>query len=243
MRVLGIDTHGPFGGAALLDGDELVAEVFLSVKATHSEQLLPNIESLLAAAPASPVAKPVDAIAVAVGPGSFTGLRIGVVTAKSLAYAWNVPVVGVSTLEALAFQTRPVAQVQVGMVSSRRERLFAGAFRYSLDAPSESYAPPTAVVEPGHYVIDEFLRAVAEVGEPVVCAGDAVRGFAAKIESYLGERWIRLPVTWERLHSVTIAEVGRRRIEAGEHTDPFALAPEYLRKSEAEIRWQSKFKS
>src|SRR5690625_3200471 len=113
MRVLGIDTHGNVGGAALLAKGQLLAQVHLSVRATHSEQVLPSIELVLAEAmERAREEPPVDAIAVASGPGSFTGLRIGVVTAKSLAYAWKVPVIGVNTLEALAFQTRSVAPLQ-----------------------------------------------------------------------------------------------------------------------------------
>lgn len=244
MRVLGIDTHGSVGGAALVADGELLSQVHVSVRATHSEQLLPTIELVLAEAMAYSKGKPpVDAIAVAVGPGSFTGLRIGVVTAKSLAYAWNVPVVGVGTLEALAFQTRRAAPLQVAMVASRRDMLFAGGYTYPNSARDDVYTPPQRVIEPGHYIIDDLLHAVDEAGLDVVCVGDAVLGFEERIKERLGARWISLPPTWQKLHSGTIAHLGGLLLEAGQGNSPFELVPEYLRKAEAEIRWQSKFKS
>lgn len=244
MKILGIDTHGPVGGAALVAGGQLLSQVHLSVRATHSEQLLPTIELVLAEAMARRDGRPpVDAIAVAVGPGSFTGLRIGVVTAKSLAYAWNVPVVGVSTLEALAYQTRRAASLQVAMVASRREVLFAGGYTYPDDARDDVYTPPRTVIEPGHYRIDELLAAVDAADMPVVCAGDAAVAFQERIEARLGARLVSVPPTWLRLHSGTVAHLGALLLAAGRASSPFELVPEYLRKAEAEIRWQSKFKS
>lgn len=240
MRVLGIDTHGPFGGAAVWCDGEAVAELLLSVRATHSEQLLPAIEAVLTLAGAAHGAPPVDAVAVAVGPGSYTGLRIGVVTAKSLAYAWRVPVVGVSTLEALALQNYGVAPVLVGMVSSRGDRLFAAAYRYATPPAADRYVAPVPLVAPGHYTIREFLQAVAALGEPAACAGDAVCGFEEEIRAQLGNRWVQLPAAWTRLRSATVASLGALLLASGRAADPFTLAPEYLRMSEAEIRWQSR---
>lgn len=227
----------------MADG-ELLSQVHISVRATHSEQLLPTVELVLAEARHARDGKaPVDAIAVAVGPGSFTGLRIGVVTAKSLAYAWNVPVVGVGTLEALAYQTRHAAPLQVAMVASRRDMLFAGGYSYPDDAGDDRYTPPRADIEPGHYVIDELLQAVDKADMPVVCVGEAALTFEERIKEKLGKRLVTLPPTWRKLHSGTIAHLGALLLEAGKASSPFELVPDYLRKAEAEIRWQSKFKS
>lgn len=238
MRVLGIDTHGPIGGAALIADGALLSQVLLSVRATHSEQLLPSIQSVLAGVPEAD--RQVDAISVALGPGSFTGLRIGVVTAKSLAYAWNIPLIGVNTLEAIAYQSRCVGPIQVGMVSSRRDRVFAGAYRL---AAAPAYVPVEPVIEPGHYQAEAFIEAVAQLGERVVLAGDAVAAFRELIERYMGEQAIAIPPVWERLHAASIAHLGEILLERGQECEPHALVPEYLRKAEAEIRWETKFKS
>lgn len=244
MRILGIDTHGPIGGAALVIDGELESQVLLNVRATHSEQLLPTVELVLADvvrdAQGGP---PIDAVAVAVGPGSFTGLRIGVVTAKSLAYAWSIPLIGVGTLEALAFQTQRVAPLQVAMVSSRRDRLFAAGYRYPHHDDLNVYTPPEEVIPAGHYVIDKLLGAVAETGLEAVFIGDAARTFDHQIAEHVGERRVSLPPTWQTLHSATIAHLGGLLLQAGHTSAPFEMVPEYLRKAEAEIRWQSKFKS
>lgn len=244
MRVLGIDTHGPIGGAALLVDGAVVSELLLSVRAAHSEQLLPTIQSVLNGAPSAPEgAHLVDAIAVAVGPGSFTGLRIGVVTAKTLAYAWNVPLVGVNTLEALAYQSRCAAPVQVAMVSSRRDRVFAAAYRLDQFAVLESYRPPDIIIEPGHYGATEFIYALRELDERIVVAGDAVETFRDAISRNLADRMVPVPPTWERLHGSSIAHLGGMLLAAGQGSMPHELIPEYMRKSEAEIRWESKHKS
>lgn len=245
MRILGIDTHGSTGGAALITDGELTAEMLLNVQATHSEQLLPTIEAVLAGAASgnNTTSPPVDAVAVSTGPGSFTGLRIGVVTAKALAYAWNLPLIGVNTLEALAYQVRPAAPVQVGMVSSRRDRVFAAAYRMPEEGSPDAYVQPPVVVSPGHYNAAEFIHTVAKLGESVAAAGEAVSTFRELLAAELGSRLVPLPPVWERLHPASIAILGGFLLAAGTVSDPHALVPEYFRKSEAEIRWESKHKS
>lgn len=239
MKILGIDTHGPTGGASLVVDGEVFADVLLNVQAAHSEQLLSVVEDVLASSPQS-AQPPVDGIAVAVGPGSFTGLRIGVVTGKTLAYAWQVPVVGVNTLEALAYQNAFTAPIQLAMVSYRRQHVFAGAFRsssFTVDEPALQ-----VVLPPGHYRVEDVLSQAAAWGEDVACAGDAVAALRSEIREALEARYVRLAPSWERLHSSAIALYGQHQLANNKHEDVFKLVPQYMRRSEAEIRWESKSK-
>lgn len=237
MKVLGIDTHGSVGGAALCDHGHVVAQVMHNVQATHSEQLLPAVAAVLG--DRANGSAPVDAVAVASGPGSFTGLRIGVTTAKTLAYSWNVPLVGVHTLQALAYQTQSAAPLQAVMVTSRRDLVFAAVYERADDGA----ALPQPVMEPGHYDIQAFLQAVQQLDERLVFAGDAVARWAVILNEQCGRLRVPLPAVWERLHSATVAAVGQRLLAAGEAADVRTMVPDYLRRPEAEVRWQSKQRS
>lgn len=263
MRVLGIDTHSSLGGAAIISNAGILGQILLNVEGAHSEHLPEAIRRLVQTVPAvenptpsaklkarsilqppergdmpSHTAPPIDGIAVARGPGSFTGLRIGVTTAKALAYAWNLPVVGVSTLEALAYQLHHVAPVQAAMLNARRNRVFGAVYRLESEAP--------VVVQPDVYPLDDFLaKAQAALGadDTIVVGGDAVQLFEAEIAAAWGERWARVSPLWTRLHSVSVALLGARMLAEGKRDDPFTLTPDYLRKTEAERTWESRYRS
>ena len=136
MYVLGIDTSTMTGGVALLRDDELVGESVLNIRTTHSERLLPALEGLLGQGGLD--VKQLGLLSVVTGPGSFTGLRIGVATAKGLSYALGIPTVGVTTLEAYGWQFRFFPGVVLALVDARRENVFWQAFRVgmALNEPS-----------------------------------------------------------------------------------------------------------
>lgn len=265
MRVLGIDTHSSLGGAAIVSDTGILGQILLNVEGAHSEHLPEAIQRLVQTVPQeenkAPSAKlkargtsksadaeqgdmpsnsvpPIDGIAVAQGPGSFTGLRIGVTTAKALAYAWNLPVVGVSTLEALAFQLHHVAPVQAAMLNARRNRVFGAIYRFGSEEPT--------VIQPDIYPLDDFLAAAQanlHADEAIVAGGDGVQLFEAEIAAAWGDRWARVSPLWVRLHSASVALVGARMLAEGKRDDPFTLTPNYLRKTEAERTWESRSRS
>lgn len=245
MRVLAIDTHGPVGGIAVVSKGRLLVQVMHSVLATHSEQLMPALQQALLAVgepgDGPPSRTGVGGIAVAIGPGSYTGLRIGVTTAKTLAYAWGVPLVGIGTLEAMAFQAAGVASLQGALISARRGRVYAALYRQ----PAAGARPvrPVAVLEPDIYRFEAFLDALVAVGEPCTLVGDGVDEFAKPLAAALADRWVRPLSLWERLHPASLGLLGEQLLQAGQADDPAALVPEYLRKSEAELRWESRSNS
>lgn len=246
MKVLGIDTHGAVGGVALIDDDTLVGQILFRADASTDERLAESIAHLLrlregvwpaTAHPLRAGTPAVDGIAVSSGPGSYTGLRIGVTTAKVLAHAWGVPLVGVGTLRALAYQLRWVAPVQATLLHARRDRVFAGVYR------GENGAEPQEVVPPGIFTFDEYVRRLTELilpGERVVACGDGAIVFDEALDAALGEARVRIPAHWVHLHGASVAALGREDIAAGRRDDPFTLTPNYLKKTEAELRWESR---
>ena len=161
MRIIGIDTSTAAGGVALAESGRLVAEYTLQLTATHSERLMPALQQVMA--DAGWEGSSVDAIAVVLGPGSFTGLRIGVATAKALAYTWQIPVVGVSALTALAWQVGWAGQVVVPMVDARRQTVYTQVFTglgsgEPTDSPADPSPGPQPLGEPGQVAVKDLME-------------------------------------------------------------------------------------
>jgi tRNA threonylcarbamoyladenosine biosynthesis protein TsaB len=227
MRVLAVETSTLTGATALVEGDTVVAECRLSIAITHSERLLPALDHLLTVAGLT--LSDVDAYAVAVGPGSFTGLRIGLSTVKSLAFATRKPLAGVPTLDALAwslpFSVHPVCPIldaKKGEVYSALYRTDAGRLERLWDARAIA---PEALAE----------ALAREVRGPVVFLGDGVTPFAPVLRRLLGEAARFAPPAQRVPSAVTVADLARAALERGESADPAGLVPLYLRRSEAEL--------
>ena len=127
MKILGIDTSTPIGSVALIDGDTLAAEHTLNIVQAHSSRLMPAIDTVLKWSDVT--ADDLDGCAVGIGPGSFTGIRIGVATIKSLCYALDKPIVGVSTLEAVAYNLRWTNGTICPLLDARRSEIYGAIFQ------------------------------------------------------------------------------------------------------------------
>jgi len=217
MRVLAVETSSLAGGVALLEGERLVAEYVLDVSITHSERLMAAVDRVLA--DARWPARQLGGLAVAIGPGSFTGLRIAVSTVKGLALALDLPVAAVPTLDAMAaalpwaaLPVCPVLDARKGEVYTSRYRWDGGAMRREWDYLALS---PEALAE--------------RLDEPAILAGDG----AAAIRSPHA-RWLPAP---QRLPSpACVGVLGLERLRRGDTVAAAALAPLYLRPSEAELK-------
>jgi tRNA threonylcarbamoyladenosine biosynthesis protein TsaB len=217
MRVLAIETSTLAGGVALLDGDRLVAEYVLDVSVTHSERLMSAVDRVLSDARWS--VEDVQAIAVAVGPGSFTGLRIAVSTAKGLALARGLAVVAVPTLDALAARV-PWARLPVcPVLDARKGEVYACRYRWDGEAMRREW---------------EYLALAPEalagrLDEPTLLLGDGapavVSPHARRVAPALGTP-----------SPAAVGVLGLARLRRGESVAPAALAPLYLRPSEAELK-------
>ncbi len=217
MRVLAVETSTLAGGVALLDGERLRGEYVLDVAATHSERLLPAIERLLADAGYAP--RDLTGLAVAVGPGSFTGLRIGLSTVKGLALALGVPVAAVPTLDAMAaalpFAALPVCPV----LDARKGEVYACRYRWD----------GTAMRREWDYLALSPAALAARLDEPVILLGDGAPAIASP--------HARLAPPHRRLPSpAAVGVLGQARLAAGDTVPAAELSPIYLRPSEAELK-------
>ena len=128
MKILGIDTSGLVGTVAIADGDLLTAQFSIQYKTTHSEILMPMLEDI--SKKINLDLKTIDAIAIAKGPGSFTGLRIGSATVKGLALALNKPVIAVPTVDALAYNLYGNEKIICPMMDARRNQVYTGIYTF-----------------------------------------------------------------------------------------------------------------
>ncbi|MBI2914650.1 MAG: tRNA (adenosine(37)-N6)-threonylcarbamoyltransferase complex dimerization subunit type 1 TsaB [Firmicutes bacterium] len=229
VRVVGIETALPVGGIALADGGKVA--VHCPVPAERcSESLLAELAGALESAGWGP--ESLDGVAVSIGPGSFTGLRVGMAAAKSLAWARGIPIAGVGTMEALAFAAPSSAQLICTLVPARPGEVYAALFRR--ESTLEMVHPPRPVA-PGQ--VAELLPA----GEGEVwLVGDGAEACRPHLPRDPGLQSIRVCPLREAGAAAGVALLGSRRLARGEADDPASLAPVYLKKSEAEIRWQNR---
>jgi len=224
MLVLGIETSTTQGGVAIIGEDRVLCECVLNVEITHSERLLPAIDRALADARISLEA--LGGIAASIGPGSFTGLRIGLSTVKGLAYATGLPVVGVPTLEAMAWSL-PAARWQVcPVLDARKQEVYAALFRHEQEGIVRVMDDTALAPE----ALCDLIR------RPTLFIGGGVEAYGALFRERLGERMLIPPLASRGARPACVAELGRARLLRGERDEPDSLVPRYLRPSEAELR-------
>ncbi len=225
MKILAIDTSGGSLSAALLDDDRLQAEYLVNHGLTHSQRLMPLVNTMLGSC-GVPLAE-IDAFAAAKGPGSFTGLRIGVASVKALGFAENKPVMGVNTLEALCYNLPGAGGVICPMLDARNRQAFAAVYRWTDGAPEEVLPPQAMAVEALCDVLKEYH-------EPVLLLGDGAAVYEETLAETLGSAAQFAPPHLLLPRASSVAWAAKRALEAGEMSDGKLLKPEYLRKSQAE---------
>ena len=222
MLVLAVDTTSAHGSLALLDDHALRgAMAFRSAQPRHAETLLPSVDYLLARLEAK--LDDVEGFAVAVGPGSFTGLRIGIAAVEGLAYTLERPVVGVSTLDATAFRYRHRRGLLVALIEAYRGEVYGASYRS--DGESIEQASEPTCMPP-----KDFLDALAEL--PDLVAGSATVRYRDILDAHLPEN---VTVAEPSLFiAEEIARLGTRKLEAGERAPLGGLDAFYIRPSGGE---------
>lgn len=229
MRVLALDTSAELGSVALVADDRPLAELALRVRARHGEVLLPHVARVLDAAGLA--RGDVDLFAVGLGPGSFTGARIAVATAKGLAFALDRPLVGVSSLRALA-RAAPTAEVVAPVVEAYRGEVYAALFAPGAAGALEerlapTHGPPDAVAR--------ALRGAAGPGRVVTLVGDGLPRHRDALRDGLGGPLRALGPEHAAPRAVHVAIEARRVFEARGADDLDALEPAYLRDADAKV--------
>ncbi len=225
MRILAIETVGTTGSLAALEDDRLLAERTLDSARRSAQTLAPGIAALLDAAGWRP--GDVELVAVASGPGSFTGLRIGVTTAKVFAYATKAQVIGVNTLAAIAARAPVDAERFSVVLGAERGELFVADFARAADG-RQSGQETTRVMS-----ADAWLAALSP---GAIVTGPAL----AKLRERLPAHLTALdPALWHPT-AAAVGHLGWQQYQAGRRDDVFELVPQYFRRTAAEEQWDRK---
>ncbi|HSA94933.1 MAG TPA: tRNA (adenosine(37)-N6)-threonylcarbamoyltransferase complex dimerization subunit type 1 TsaB [Acidobacteriota bacterium] len=223
MLVLAIDTTTPSGSVALLEDEALLGEVDVESAATHSARLLRAVDFLLGAHGRD--IKDVEAFAVAAGPGSFTGIRIGLGAAKALAFASGKPVAPVSTLVALATKlTADGTRLAAPLLDAKKGEIYAALFEAGRSGLKE-------IIPQGAYGPDEFFARLP-ARRVIAFAGSGVAAYRAKLLPYVRDK-ARFPRRTPFI-AAEVGRIGRSLVLEGRAVGAAALEPIYFRRSQAE---------
>lgn len=232
MYVLGIESATPVAGVAVVQRGRVLADRLINNRKTHSGHLLPMIKAVIDEAGIRPA--DIGGIAVSSGPGSFTGLRIGMTTAKTLAQVWKVPVVGVSTLDALAHPLTGLVNLVCPVLNARKNEVYTAVYDGACGTLINLTGPRALKpVELASLLGQWQERAITFLGDGVGEYRECITELVGD-RAYFAQGAVSLP------RGSSVADLGGIRLEKGEGTDPLSLLPDYVRLSEAEVKWQQK---
>lgn len=231
MNILAIDTSTLVMGVAVLDNERVLGEVTTNMRKDHSVRLMPTVARLLEEL-RIPVSD-LDLIAVASGPGSYTGVRIGVTTAKTIAWSRNLPLIGISSLAVLAMNGMRFNGKIAPLFDARRDRVYTGLFQGTESGEVRTVRNERVIP------LDEWLEALKEEG-PVLFLGDDVHTFRQRIGEALGKNAFFgfAPENVPRASCLGRLALARWKRE-GKGEGP-AFTPSYLQLAEAEAKWLSR---
>ena len=225
MKILALDSSGIVASVAIVEDNTLLAEYTVNYKKTHSQTLLPMLDEVAKMTELD--LSTIDAIAVAAGPGSFTGLRIGSATAKGLALALKKPLVAVPTVEALAYNLYDTNGLICPIMDARRNQVYTGIYRF------ENHKLVTLEDQMAVSITD-LLDKLNERGEPVTFLGDGVPVFEKTIGENLKVPHTFAPAHVNKLRAAAVAALGEIYYREGKLQSAAEHTPEYLRVSQAE---------
>ena len=229
MRILAIDSSAGPASAAILEDGALLGESYVRIPQTHSQTLLPMVEQLLNTTGLTP--QDFDAMAVSAGPGSFTGVRIGVACVKGLAFPTNTPCCGVSTLEAIAWGGIAYeGSLLCAVMDARVKQVYNALFEVR-------DGQPVRLCEDRALSLAQLGEELAGQGERVLLLGDGAPLCYKEFASW-GARLAPETARWQRASSVALA--ARRMLEEGKVVSPGELVPSYLRLPQAERELRKK---
>lgn len=226
MQVIALETATMVGSIAIVDDERVISELTLNIKATHSKKLMTAMSHILEDAALS--LDDMDGIAVSIGPGSFTGLRIGLSAAKGLSYASGKPLIGIPTLDALASNLAFSRYLVCPILDARRGEVYTALYRAEGQSPEkvmgEMAVTPTSLTE--------------MIKEKTIFLGDGVAPYGEFLKERLGDLYLEPPMPLRLPRASNVAILALERLKSGDMDDPFALVPRYVRKSEAELKWK-----
>lgn len=233
MKILGLDSSGIVASVAVVEDDVLIAEYTVNYKKTHSQTLLPMLDEIVKMTELD--LNSVDAIAVAAGPGSFTGLRIGSATAKGLGLALKKPLVAIPTVEGLAYNLYDTQGIICPIMDARRKQVYTGIYRFEdhrLRVLEDQMAVP----------MEELISKLNKLGQPVTFLGDGVPVFGEIIRQELAVPFAFAPAHVNKQRAAAVAALGLEYYREGKTQTAMEHVPDYLRVSQAERERAEKLK-
>lgn len=234
MKILSLDSSGQVASVAILEDGIIRAEYTTDYKKTHSQTLMPMLDEICKMTELD--LKTIDAIAVAAGPGSFTGLRIGAATAKGLGLALNLPIIEVPTLEGLAFNLWGSSAVICPIMDARRNQVYTGL--YTFNKKGQDYEMQ-ACMDQCAMDIAELVEKINEIGKEVIFLGDGVDVYKEKIAELIKVPYSFAPAGNNRQKASSVAALGAKYYSEGKVVTAAEHEPVYLRKSQAERERES----
>ena len=224
MNLLAIDTSNHVLGVAIMKNEQIIGEIVTNLTKNHSTRLMPAIDNLMA--DVGMKVEELDQIAVAKGPGSYTGVRIGLTTAKTLAWALNIPIVGVSSLETLAYQGQFFDGYICPFFDARRGLVFTGLYKWERNQIISIY-------EDKNIMMETVLEKLKSDGHRVLFLSPHIEDFSDRLKEVLGESAV-IPSGPYHISSPSHLGLASLNYEADSTHE---LTPSYLRMAEAESNW------
>lgn len=227
MLVLAIESSSHVAGAAVADDNKVISEFTLNRGLTHSESLMTLLDNVMKMGDVD--VADIDLFAASKGPGSFTGLRIGIATIKGLAQAVDKPVIGVNTLDGLAYNIQYADHLICPIMDARRQQVYTSLYEYvdgRLSRLEEYMAIP----------LDELMEDLLKRDREVIFLGDGVGVYREVIEERMKGQALFVPAPFREQRASSIASIAIDLAKRGHVEDFRHLTPFYLRKSQAEQR-------
>ena len=224
MRILALDSSGLVATVAILEDEQTIAEYTVNYKKTHSQTLLPMLDEIVKMTDLD--LSTVDAIAVAGGPGSFTGLRIGSATAKGLGLALDKPLIHIPTVDGMAYQLFGNVGFICPIMDARRNQVYTGIYRFEKDFE--------IVEEQMAISVQELIEKLNAYGEKVTFLGDGVPVYKAQLEEGLRVEVSYAPAHMNRQSAAAVGTLGMKYFAEGKVESAREHQPDYLRLSQAE---------
>ena len=223
---MAIDSSGLVATVAILEDDKMIAEYTVNYKKTHSQTLLPMLDEIKRMTELD--LESIDAIAVAAGPGSFTGLRIGSATAKGLGLALNKPIIPVPTVDALSYNLWGTSDVICPMMDARREQVYTGLYEFDSEKNHHVIVAQCAVA------VTKIIERVNEIGRPVIYLGDGTPVYDEIIKSNTKVPYTLAPMHMSRQRAGALGCLAFKYYSEGRIESAADHSPDYLRVSQAE---------
>lgn len=229
MKILALDSSGLVAGVAVIQDEIMLASYTINYKKTHSQTLLPMLEQVCKMIELD--METIDAIAVAAGPGSFTGLRIGSATAKGLGLALDKPIVEVGTVEAIAYQLYGMEKIICPMLDARRNQVYTGLYTFQNENGKSSFQ---TLLKQCAVSVEEIIETVNGMGKEVVFLGDGVPVYEKAVREQAKVPYEFAPAYCNRQNAGALGTLACEYFKKGQFVSADRHKPEYLRMSQAE---------